>query len=221
MISRLSSPQFSRILAISMTVVLLLAVMTPAVFATSGNSFVYELTEVNYNNVFTYIDSYPPEGTYLITLDCLVELEPGVFEIVTVSFPGPVDIVYEHAEGLVLFSGEFTCTMSLAGNSEEGLFTFQVGQIWRQPVICFVAYGEPVLGTATFTLVPESSAVSQFMVYTTTTLSAVVSWFGNLIDSFIGENGALSVLFPFVAIGFTIALVYFCVKLVRQFVPGF
>lgn len=53
------------------------------------------------------------------------------------------------------------------------------------------------------------------------TLTAVIEWFGTIITALVATDGALSVLFPFVAIAFALGLVYGGIRLVRTFVPGF
>lgn len=53
------------------------------------------------------------------------------------------------------------------------------------------------------------------------TLSSVIEWFGTIISALIGADGALNALFPFVAIGFALGLVYGGIRMVKTFVPGF
>lgn len=51
-------------------------------------------------------------------------------------------------------------------------------------------------------------------------LSTVVSWFGTVIQALIGSNGALNPLWPLLAVGIAVTVVFTVVKIIRSFTWG-
>lgn len=51
-------------------------------------------------------------------------------------------------------------------------------------------------------------------------LTTVVSWFGTVITALIGPGGALNPLWPLLAVGIAVTVVFTVVKIVRSFTWG-
>lgn len=80
----------------------------------------------------------------------------------------------------------------------------------------------PVLNAMMFSFLTGTVTPAQsFLDAVSSTLTSVIEWFGTIITALVATDGALSVLFPFVAIAFALGLVYGGIRLVRTFVPGF
>ena len=49
-----------------------------------------------------------------------------------------------------------------------------------------------------------------------TTLTAVISWFGQVVTSLVGESGALADLWPLMLVGVAISFAFVGIKMVRK-----
>lgn len=77
------------------------------------------------------------------------------------------------------------------------------------------------LNAMMFSFLTATTPSQVFLDAVGSTLTSVIEWFGTIISALVATDGALSVLFPFVAIAFALGLVYGGIRLVRTFVPGF
>lgn len=66
----------------------------------------------------------------------------------------------------------------------------------------------------------EGSGSATLMSSVTTALSTVLEWFGTIISELLAADGALNPLWPLLAIGIAITLVFVGVKVVRSFTWG-
>lgn len=64
--------------------------------------------------------------------------------------------------------------------------------------------------TSNFTLLEDVAAA----------LETVVGWFGTVITALIGSGGALNPLWPLLAVGIAVTIVFTVVKIVRSFTWG-
>lgn len=53
-----------------------------------------------------------------------------------------------------------------------------------------------------------------------TTLTQVITWFGQMVDALTGTEGALNPLFPLLALGIGISICFAGVKMIRSFIWG-
>lgn len=60
--------------------------------------------------------------------------------------------------------------------------------------------------------------MTAFLTLITTVLSQVITWIGTVSTAFLGENGALADLLPFLAIPLGFAVVGICVGYVRSMI---
>lgn len=66
----------------------------------------------------------------------------------------------------------------------------------------------------------ESTGLSPMLEAVTTSLTSVLSWFGEVIKSLTTSDGALNALLPLFAVGIGVSLVMIVVKVVRSIVWG-
>lgn len=66
----------------------------------------------------------------------------------------------------------------------------------------------------------EGSGSATLMSSVTSALTTVLEWFGTIIGELLASDGALNPLWPLLAIGIAITLVFVGVKVVRSFTWG-
>lgn len=77
----------------------------------------------------------------------------------------------------------------------------------------FFMYGLPMLAATNNAATSLIDSITQF-------LSAVVGWFGTVVDALLTDGGALAALWPLVGLSICFGLMYAGVRIIARFSPG-